>query len=429
VNIKKTAACLLIATCMLTATGVAAAETSSSQSSVVNGSVNKDTHVLTTAVPLMATGTSAAAVRSRTTPPIGTQLAELEGFDTVAGDGFGDSVAISDTTAVVGASGHAGGSGAGAAYVLTKTAGVWKQTAELKGSDIVSLDDFGCSVAISDTTAVVGANLHANDAGRAYVFTKTTGVWKQTAELAGSDTVADDQFGSFVAISGRTAIVGAPAHRNYAGRAYVFTETGAGWKQVAELTGSDTVADDIFGDSVAILGTTVVVGAGGHAKNAGRAYVFTKAAGVWKQTAELAGSDTVAQDAFGSDVAFSPSAVVVGAEGHAKNAGRVYVLTKAAGVWKQTAELAGSDTAAGDWFGVSVGISGTTAVVGAYRTANKAGAAYVFTKTAGVWKQTAELKGSAGDWLGNSVAISGTTAVVGAFFASAKAGRAYVFKA
>jgi hypothetical protein len=107
----------------------------------------------------------------------------------------------------------------------------------------------------------------------------------------------------------------------------------------------------------------------------------------------------------------------------------VYVFTKAAGVWKQTAELAGSDTAAGDWFGVSVGISGTTAVVGAYRTANKAGAAYVFTKAAGVWKQTAELKGSAGDWLGNSVAISGRTAVVGAFFASAKAGRAYVFEA
>jgi hypothetical protein len=67
--------------------------------------------------------------------------------------------------------------------------------------------------------------------------------------------------------------------------------------------------------------------------------------------------------------------------------------------------------------------------VGAYRTADKAGTAYVFTKTAGVWKQMAELKGSTGDWFGDSVAISGTTAVVGAFFAAFKVGRAYVFEA
>jgi drug/metabolite transporter superfamily protein YnfA len=313
--------------------------------------------------------------------------------------------------------------------VFTKTAGVWKQTAELTGSDSVALDAFGDSVAISGSTAIVGAWGHANIAGRAYVFTKTAGVWKQRAELKGSDTVADDLFGSSVAISGTTAVVGAPSHGDYAGRAYVFTKTAGIWKQVAELKGSDTVADDVFGNSVAILGTTVVVGADGYANNAGRAYVFTKTATGWKQTAELKGLDTLAQDAFGADVAISPSTVVVGAEGHANNAGRAYVFSEAAGIWQQTAELKGSDTTAGDWLGVSVAISGTTAVVGAYRTADKAGTAYVFTKTAGVWKQMAELKGSTGDWFGDSVAISGTTAVVGAFFAAFKVGRAYVFEA
>ena len=88
----------------------------------------------------------------------------------------------------------------------------------------------------------------------------------QLAELVGSDTVAGDYFGSSVTISGTTAVVGAGYHAKIAGRAYVFTKTGAGWKQTAELKGSDTVAGDGFGDSVGLSGTTAVVGAEGHAK-------------------------------------------------------------------------------------------------------------------------------------------------------------------
>jgi nucleoside-specific outer membrane channel protein Tsx len=129
-------------------------------------------------------------------------------------------------------------------------------------------------VAISGTTAIVGAHGHAKNAGRAYVFTKTPTGWKQSAELKGPDTVADDEFGASLAISGTTAIVGAFGHAASAGRAYVFTKTPAAWKQVAELKDSDTVAGDYFGASVAISGTTAVVGAFVHANDAGRAYVF-----------------------------------------------------------------------------------------------------------------------------------------------------------
>ena len=73
-----------------------------------------------------------------------------------------------------------------------------------------------------------------------------------------------------MAISGTTALVGAPGSAKDAGRAYVFTKTAAGWKEAAELKGSDTVAADFFGYSVAISGTTAVVSAPGFAKNAGR---------------------------------------------------------------------------------------------------------------------------------------------------------------
>ena len=77
-----------------------------------------------------------------------------------------------------------------------------------------------------------------------------------------------------MAISGTSAVVGAPVFTKEAGQAYVFSDTASGWMQAAELKGSDTVAGDGFGGSVAISGTSAVAGADGHAKAAGRAYVF-----------------------------------------------------------------------------------------------------------------------------------------------------------
>jgi hypothetical protein len=377
-------------------------------------------------LPLLASCSTKATVTSPSAKaPIGKQLAELVGSDTVASDLFGFSVATSGTTAVVGAIGHA--RYAGRAYVFDKTASGWKQVAELKGSDTAASDEFGSSVAISGTTVVVGAGNHASYAGEAYVFDKTASGWEQVAELKGSDTAAGDYFGWSVAISGTTAVVGAYGHSGKAGRAYVFTKTAGGWTQAAELDGSDTVAGDQFGSAVSLSGTTAVVAATNRADGAGRAYVFTKTATGWTQTAELKGSDTAAGDHFGWSVTISGAAAVVGAFHHAGIAGRAYVFAKTASGWRQTAELKGSDTAAGDGFGISAAISGATTVVGA-TGAEGTGRAYMFTETAAGWKQTAELKGSdtvAGDEFGLSTDLSGAVAVVGAD----SAGRVYVFQA
>ena len=99
-----------------------------------------------------------------------------------------------------------------------------------------------------------------------------------------------------------TIVVGAPSHASKARAAYVFTNYGKGW-QATEIKGSDTVAKDDFGDAVAVSGTTIVVGVFGHKSEAGRAYVFAKGSGGWHQSAELFGSGTVAGDAFGDSVA------------------------------------------------------------------------------------------------------------------------------
>ena len=366
----------------------------------------------------------------RTTPAIGQQQAELKGSDTVAQNGFGVSVAISGANVVAGAPGYA--KSAGRAYVFAKTDASWRQSAELKGSDTIASDYFGYSVVISGTTIVVGSPGYAKDSGRVYVFTDSAKGWGQVAELKGSDTIAGDYFGYSVVISGTTIDVGAPGHAKTAGRVYVFTDTASGWKQAAELKGSDTAADNGFGYAVALSGTTAVVGAPVYSKNAGRAYVFTHTASGWMQAAELKGSDTVGDDGFGVSVAFSGTAVFVGADGHAKGAGRVYSFTDSAKGWEQVAELKGADTAASDGFGISVVVSGTTLVVGAPDHAKLAGRAYVFTDTASGWKQAAELKGAdttANDGLGVSVSLSGSSAVAGAPDRADDAGRAYVFNA
>jgi len=144
-------------------------------------------------LPLLAYTASAVDASPHTAPAVGKQLAELRGSGTVAGDSVGFATAISGTTAIVGAYEHA--KGAGVAYIFKMTGSTWNQVAELQGSDTVAGDEFGSAVAISDTTAVVGAGDHAGHAGRAYVFTKTAAGWKQVAELKGGDTVAGDYFG------------------------------------------------------------------------------------------------------------------------------------------------------------------------------------------------------------------------------------------
>jgi len=260
------------------------------------------------------------------------ELAKLLASDAAAGDWFGRSVSVSGDTAVMGAHSddHAGGTDAGSAYVFVRTAGGWTQQAKLTASDAAASDYFGVSVSVSGDTAVIGANGddHAGgtDAGSAYVFVRSGGVWTQQAKLTASDAAASDVFGFSVSVSGDTAVIGANyddhAGGGNAGSAYVFVKPSGGWQnmtQTAKLTASDAVADDYFGYSVSVSGDTAVIGAysdthagGGQA---GSAYVFVGAGGVWSQQTKLTASDAATGDYFGLSVSVSGDMAVVGADG------------------------------------------------------------------------------------------------------------------
>jgi len=384
------------------------------------------------------------------------ELAKLLASDAEASDCFGNSVFVSGDTAVIGAyyDDHAGGTDAGSAYVFVRLGCVWTQQAKLTASDAASGDSFGYSVAISGDTAVIGAafDTHAggDHAGSAYVFVRSGGVWTEQAKLTASDAAEYDAFGYSVGVSGDTAVIGAAfdthAGGDYAGSAYVFVRSGGVWTEQAKLTASDAAGGEYFGSSVSISGDTAVIGApyDTHAGEdyAGSAYVFVYSGSAWTEQAKLTASDAAEYDSFGYSVAVSGDTAVIGAvyDTHAGGdyAGSAYVFVRSGGVWTQQAKLTASDAALADRFGISVSISGDTAVVGAHYDdhagGSDAGSAYVFVRSGGIWTQQAKLTASdaaAEDGFGISVAATGDTAVIGAYqddnAGGTDAGSAYVF--
>lgn len=357
------------------------------------------------------------------------QQAKLTARDGGSGDLFGFAVAISNSTAIVGAF-NKGPGGAGAAYAFVRSGTTWTQQAELKASDAAASDQFGTSVAISGSTAVIGAYKKDSGAGAAYIFVRSGTTWTQQARLTASDRAAGDGFGASVAISGSTVVVGATYHLNAHGAVYVFVLSGTTWTQQVELTASDGAFNDNFGLSVGISGSTTVVGARFKNSNAGAAYVFVRSGTKWTQQAELTASDSAANDYFGISVAISGTTLVIGADGKASRTGAAYVFTGSGASWTQQVKLIASDGIANDNFGIFVALSSSVAVVGAPGKAANTGVAYVFVRSGIAWSQLAKLTasdGAANDQFGTSVAVSGTSGIAGAYANNQSRGAAYVF--
>jgi hypothetical protein len=372
----------------------------------------------------------------------------------VSGGYFGQSVAVSGTTIAIGAPGEAVGASAmqGAVYVFTQSAGAWSLQQRIVAPDGAPSDFFGKSVALSGDTLVAGSAAATVGGGAnqgvAYVFVRSGASWAQQQKLTAADGAANDYFGSAVAISANTLIVGAPvatlAGHASQGAAYVFARSGAVWSQLQKLTAADGATGDRFGSSVGLSGSTALLGAPGAAVGTnvgqGAAYVFTVGGGSWSQQARLTAADGAAGDSFGQAVAVDGTTALVGAPVAAVGAnaaqGAGYPFVQSGASWTAQPRLTASDGAANDQFATSAALAGSTAVFGAPRATGLGGAAYAFVPNAGAWTQQPRLvaaDGAAGDQRGGSVAVSGGTVVAGAIGGGAPPtgkpheGAAYVF--
>lgn len=306
---------------------------------------------------------------------------------------------------------------------------------KLTGSGLPPSGGFGTSVAVSGDTAVIGATYSA------YVFTRTNGTWTQRAILTG-DGRSGYEFGSSVSISGNTIAVG-DFGDSFQGAVHIYTGSGSTWSRQAKLTASDSAQGDNFGRSVVIDGDTVIVGADGDGDfgpSSGSAYIFTRTGTSWTQQAKLTANDGAANDNFGVSVSVAGDSAVVGAPSYYApdanqqqnpplDSGSVYVFKRSSNIWTQQAKLTASNSALGNSFGTSVAIStsGETVIAGASFDDTKPGKAYVFTRSGTTWTQQAGFAASdatSGDYFGGSVSLSTDNAIVGA---GKGPGSAYVF--
>ena len=268
-----------------------------------------------------------------------TQATKLTASDGLAGDYFGCSAAIAGDYAIVGASeAKRNGIRIGLAYIFQRSDSTWNEVAKVAAGDGADLDNFGASVAISGDYVIVGAagdDDKGEQSGSAYIFQRSGGSWTQAAKLTATDGLACDNFGQSVAIFGDLAIVGTvdECDRGVAGSAYIFQRSGGSWTQVAKLTASYGSADDFFGEFVAISGDYVIVGAAGDddkGEQSGSAYIFQRSGGSWTQAAKLTARDGAAYDFFGESVAISGDYVIVGAAGDddkGEQSGSAYVFS------------------------------------------------------------------------------------------------------
>jgi hypothetical protein len=304
------------------------------------------------------------------------------------------------------------------------------QSAKIFAADGGSFHNFGFSVAISGNTAIIGAYQHS-PSGAAYVFVRNNSIWSLQQKLTASDAGQFDEFGFSVAIDGDTVVIGADQDdigmNAEQGSAYVFVRNGTTWTEQQKLVASDGDGSDFFGCSVGIAGDSVIVGAYGGILAAdmhrGAAYVFVRSGTTWTQQQKLTASDGEINDGFGFSVGISGNTAIAGAWNDAVvegQQGSAYVFVRSGTTWTQQQKLAASDGSAADVFGISSAIEGDTVIVGAYFAgagANFQGAAYVYVRSGTVWTEQQKLVGSDaqnGDQFGRSVAITGNTAVIGA---------------
>jgi hypothetical protein len=303
---------------------------------------------------------------------------KLVADDGQAADTFGHAIAFEGDTALIGAYAALVGENfsQGAVYVFTRSGGTWTQTQKLVASDGQMFENFGYSIGLHGTTALIGADAATvgdnSFQGAVYEFTFAAGTWTEGQKLSASDGGIGDIFGYSIAFDGTTAVIGAYANNQYQGAVYVFGHSSGQWVESQKLVADDGAPNAYFGYATALSGQTLLVGAWGASPGGndmqGEAYVFTESGGTWTKTQTLVaddGADQV-QPKFGHAVALEGTSALIGADGVDSATGAVYAFDSIGGTWTQTQKFYANDAAPADQFGNPVTLDGDNALVGSW---------------------------------------------------------------
>lgn len=343
-------------------------------------------------------------------------------------DWFGSIVAIDGDNILVGSGGDdTEGPDLGAAHIFRRTQeNRWVHQTTLRSRELRTHRRFGYTGAISGTTVAIGAQYE----GTVTVFeADESGQWSESITLKPNDVRPNQLFGGQLSMSHDLLLVGAaqdPETGLDGGAAYVFQRQATGdWRQLAKLVSHDLKAHDQLGAAVGISGRTAIVGSRHNDENTGSAYIFQENEdGAWKEVTKLKSADPHSFDQFGISVAISGDTAVVGEwrdskKGHCSGAAHVY-QRETDGGWSYRQKLKASDPETNDCFGYALAINDRHLMIGTLRLHEdkRCGSSYVFGKdTQGQWQQIRKLLPSDSrplDKFGSAVALSNEFAVVGA---------------
>jgi hypothetical protein len=397
--------------------------------------------VVTAAVALLESSPApASSAEALSAAPASIAVTPVPTFSDPAGvaTSFGSSVAISGHEALVGSADTTIGGTCcvGEAVLFQKTGGHWGDPTVFAAPARAGAN-FGSSVAVSGTTAIVGAP-HANGGkGAAYLYEEAGSSWptQPTAVLHDPGRQVNDGFAWTVAFDGTTLVVGAPyaPGGTGAGVVYVYGEGPSGLRTTPKAVLADpesSTAGDDFGTSVSVSGPTVMVG-DIDAESPHQAYIYAKGPSGWPRspTTILPDPSNASHSAFGEEVAVSGSTALVGsaAENAAYLPGHVYVYTLGSSGWPQNpdAKLTNPGPHQGNngFYGSAIAISGDVAVVGAWATqsstgAARTGAAYLYDGPIATWSEEVNTIADPGEQKGASMgyaaSVSGTAVLVSA---------------
>ena len=291
------------------------------------------------------------------------------------------------------------------------------------GSDGAVGNRYGTSVAISGSTSIIGSPGNNSTQGAAYVLTFNGKIWEEQQKLAASDGQSGRRFGSGVALNNNLAIISSNANSgDNPGSVYIFSNNGSGvFTEEQKITASDGQNSDGFGSSLALSTNYVVVGAPGLEA----VYIFTFNGSSWVEQQKLTASDGQGGDFFGGSVDIDGDQIVVGAElddnAGVTYQGSIYVFTFNGSSWVEQQKLFNQSLPAETGFGSSVSIDGDYLVAAAesgnFGSTVDQGIVYVYSNNAGTWEYETILiasDGGTGGSFGSSLTLEGRYLLIGA---------------
>ena len=366
-----------------------------------------------------------------------------------AQQGYSVFLSADGNTAIVG--GQNDNSGQGAAWIYIRLGSTWSQ----QGNKLVGTGNTGAalqgnsvSLSADGNTAIVGGVDDNSGQGAAWIFTRSGSIWSQQGnKLVGTGNIGAAAQGMSVSLSadGNTAIVGGENDNSGQGATWVYIRIAGVWSQQgSKLVGAGVTNTAMQGNAVSLSadGNTAIVGGNGDNSLQGAVWVFTRTAGIWSQQGnKLVGTGNTGAAQQGSSVSLSAdgNTAIVGGDhdSNGSNGGAAWVFTRTAGIWSQQGnKLVGTNCSAIARFGWSVSLSadGNTAIVGGYFDSAYQGATWAYSRSAGIWSQQGNKlvgTGSIGSnvYQGSSVSLSanGSTAIVGGFADNSQQGAAWIY--